>query len=251
THGLQFSLAYTYAHALDSGSGYESVTGGDSGYGNAGRVYISTPGFQYLNYGDSDFDARHRLAGTYIYVVPITAAMRSHLLLREVLSGWEVAGVTALQTGFPVGVSMGQDRSLWCDGFSNFGCGDVPETSSFRIKTFNPRKNASNEWFDTTPFSPEPLGTYGNVKRNFFHGPGFNYTNLQLSKNLPISEDGRRYVQLRLEAFNAFNHANFAPPDGNFSSPSFGLINSVIQSAEPNADPQPGRAIQLAGKFYF
>lgn len=251
THGLQFSLAYTYAHALDSGSGYESVTGGDNGYGNAGRVYISTPGFQYLNYGDSDFDARHRLAGTYIYVVPITAAMRSHLLLREALSGWELAGVTALQTGFPVAVSMGQDRSLWCDGFSNFGCGDVPETSSFRIKTFNPRKNASNQWFDTTPFSPEPLGTYGNVKRNFFHGPGFNYTNLQVSKNLPINADGSRYVQFRLEAFNAFNHANFAPPNGNFSSPSFGLINSVIQSAEPNADPQPGRAIQLAGKFYF
>jgi hypothetical protein len=59
-------------------------------------------------------------------------------------------------------------------------------------------------------------------------------------------------VQLRLEAFNAFNHANFAPPGGNFRNPgTFGLITGVIQSAEPNADPQPARAIQLAGKVYF
>jgi hypothetical protein len=258
SHGLQFTAAYTYSHALDDFSGYESTTGGDSSYGGAGRVKIYTPGFTWLNYGDSDYDARQRFVTSYVYTVPISGVLKSNLILREALSGWGVGGISAFQTGYPIGISMGSDRSMWCDGYSYFGCGDVPETSSFKIAKQNPRNQPStqfpgtNQYFDTSSFSAEPIGTYGNTKRNFFHGPGFNYTNFQLSKNLPLSSDGKRYVQLRLEAFNAFNHANFAPPGGNFRNPgTFGLITGVIQSAEPNADPQPARAIQLAGKVYF
>jgi hypothetical protein len=56
---------------------------------------------------------------------------------------------------------------------------------------------------------------------------------------------------LRIEAFNAFNHANFASPGGNFNSPSFGQITSVTHSADPNSDPAPGRAVQLACRFQF
>lgn len=253
THGLLLTFAYTWAHSLDDGSGYESVTGGqsDGNYGNFGRVRIYTPGFEYLNYGDSDFDARQRFATSYVYSVPVSGILKSNPFLREALSGWELAGVTAFQTGFPVSISQGQDRSLWCDGNSFFNCGDVPMTSSFHIKTSDPRSSSDHRWFDTSSFSPEPIGTYGNVKRNFFHGPGFNYTNFQFSKNFAVNTDGSRYVQLRLEAFNAFNHANFGPPSGQYTSPSFGLVTNVIESAEPNSDPQPGRAVQLAGKFYF
>jgi hypothetical protein len=252
SHGLQFTLAYTYSHALDNFSGYESTTGGDSGYGGAGRIKIYTPGFTWLNYGDSDYDARQRFVTSYVYTVPVGGVLRSNAILRETLSGWGIGGISAFQTGYPIGVSMGSDRSLWCDGYSYFGCGDVPETSSFHIATHNPRSTASHQYFDTSSFSPEPLGTFGNTKRNFFHGPGFNYTNLQLSKNIHFSAEAKRYVQLRLEAFNAFNHANFAPPGGNYTNTgTFGLVTGVIESAEPNADPQPGRAVQLAGKFFF
>ena len=92
------------------------------------------------------------------------------------------------------------------------------------------------------------------MKRNFFHGPGFNYSNFEVYKNIPIGEAGRpRYIQVRLEAYNAFNHANFANPSSNFGAgPTvFGVINSVDQPINAGGDPQPGRAIQLAGKFYF
>jgi hypothetical protein len=256
THGLQFTLGYTYSHALDDSSGYESGTGGDGGYGNGGRVYNYVPGFQYLNYGDSDYDARQRLVASYVYTIPATGFLRSNAILREGLSGWGIGGLTAVQDGFPISVTMGAQRSYWCDGYSYFGCPDVPETSSFSIKRFNPRSSANNQYFDTTPFSPEPLGTFGNTRRNFFHGPGFNYTNLEISKNFPFSAEGSRYLQMRLEAFNAFNHANFAPPGGSYANSAaygqvFGAVNSVIVSQDPNADPQPGRAVQLVGKVYF
>ena len=244
-HGFQFTAAYTYSHALDNGSGYESSTGG------AGRVYNYTPGFQYLNYGSSDFDARQRLALTYVYVVPTVHFMNNNPIVRETLSGWGISGVSAFQAGFPVGINMGTDRSYWCDALSFFGCGDVPQTSSFHIGTHNPRATATHQYFDTASFSPEPLGTFGNTSRNFFHGPGFDYTNLSVTKDIHFGSNTTRYVQLRLEGFNVFNHANFAGPSGDFSSPTFGQVTGVKQSADPNGDPSPGRAVQLAGKFYF
>lgn len=244
SHGLQFTAAYTYSHALDDGSGYESATG------SAGRVRNWVPGFQYLNYGDSDFDARQRLSTSYAYTVPVAGFLKSNVIAREALGGWEVAGVTAFQTGFPVGVNEGTIRSLWCDGSSYFGCGDNPEYTGAAIQKMNIR-SATNQYFNTTPFSTETLGTFGNTSRNFFHGPGFDYTNLQVSKNIHFSSDGKRYLQLRLEAFNAFNHANFSGPSGTFLSGSFGRVTSVDESADPNGDPSPGRSIQLAGKIFF
>jgi hypothetical protein len=256
SHGLQFTVAYTYSHALDDFSGYESSFGGEaSGYGSFGRVRNYVPGFEYLNYGSSDFDARHRLSTSYVYTVPVLGFMRSNVIAREALGGWGLSGVTALQSGNPVGISYGTPNSNWCDLQSYFGCGDVPETSSFNIARYQPRSkpagNGNLQYFDTTPFSPEPAGTFGNTTRNFFRGPGFNYTNLSLTKNIHVTADNSKYIQLRLEAFNAFNHANFQSPSGIYLSQFFGQISNVVQSAEGNGDPSPARSVQLAGKFYF
>jgi hypothetical protein len=244
SHGLQFTLAYTYSHALDNGSGYESVTGANN------RVYNYVPGFQYLNYGSSDFDARHRFVASYVYSIPVVGFMRGNFIARAALSGWGVSGVTVFQTGFPVGIDQSSYRSGWCDEFSYFGCGDVPETDNFHPARLNPR-SAGNPWFNAGDFTTEPLGTFGNTPRNYFHGPGFDYTNLNLNKIIHVTSDEKRFIQLRLEAFNAFNHANFANPSGNFNSSTFGSITSVRESADPNSDPSPGRSIQLAGKFVF
>jgi hypothetical protein len=253
SHGLQFTLGYTYSHALDDSSGYESAIGGQSSnYGTYGRGYNFVPGFEYLNYGSSDFDARQRLVASYVYMVPAVGFLRDNTIMREALSGWGIGGVTVVQSGFPISLSMGTNRSYWCDADTKFGCPDVPEASSFNEKLYNPRSTPGTyQYFDTTPFSAEPIGTFGNATRNYFHGPGFNYTNLDIIKNFPLGAEGKRRLEMRLEAYNAFNHANFQPPSGIFTSPTFGQITDVIQSQDPNADPSPGRSIQLVGKFYF
>lgn len=261
THGLSFRLAYTYSHSLDNASGYESATG-QGGLGSTGRDYNYVPGYGYLNYGSSDFDTRHRLVVQYTYIVPVAAFMKHNLLAKEALSGWELSGYTVLQTGFPVSISgsgTGGANSLWCDGGSFFGCADNPNVSTSHISSLNIRGLRSfnggatgNYGFDPTQFSAEQTGTFGNTGRNFFHGPGYNYTDLQVSKNIPFNASGSRYMQLRLEAYNLFNHANFSNPDGNFNDTSFGQITSVVNSTDNSGgDPQPARSIQLAGKFYF
>jgi len=262
THGLYFTASYTYSHSLDNGSGYESTFGGGGVLG-IGRPIIYTPGFTYLNYGDSDFDTRHRFVSSYIFEIPVFQAIKENSILRSAIAGWEVGGVTALQGGFPIDFSEGQTRSLWCDGSSYFACGDTPVLSTFNLQHENPRKfqsftvgnttQSGHFYFNPTPFSDEPIGTYGNVKRNFFHGPGFNYTNMQLSKNFKVFPNNeKRYLQLRVEAFNAFNHANFAPPLGVFDMKNtFAQVSSVDVSADPNGDPSPARSFQVVGKFFF
>ena len=58
-------------------------------------------------------------------------------------------------------------------------------------------------------------GQFGNTGRNSFHGPGQNFTNLALMKDIYINESMR--IELRLESFNTFNHVNFNAPNSNVS----------------------------------
>jgi DNA-binding HxlR family transcriptional regulator len=142
------------------------------------------------------------------------------MALREGLSGWHISGVTALQTGFPVTIAdKALPNSLYCNAgqylsYTTARIRPMPQASTSRPSI---RATSNHQWFDPTLFSQEPLGSFGNVKRNFFHGPGFNYTNLSLYKDFPLGAEKARYVEIRLEAFNAFNHANFGVPDGNYT----------------------------------
>ena len=258
SHGLYFTLAYTYSHALDDDSGYESSSGTSSpnGVGGSnGRSINFVPGYQSLNYGSSDYDARQRFVALYNYQIPLLQRMRDEKLVNEAIGGWHLSGTTSLQTGFPVTTSeTGVFNSLYCDEYSYYGCPDNPNTSNFHLKSLNPRA-PGHLGFDTSVFSAEQLGTFGNTPRNFFRGPGFNYTDLELYKDFPIGgPESPRVLQLRLESYNVFNHPNFAQPDGDYSDPTFGQITSVIQPSSfggQSNDPQPGRATQLSAKFNF
>ncbi len=258
THGLYFNLAYTWSHALDNGSGFES-----SGFGNSYDITGTNwvPGFQYLSYGNSEYDATQRFSAGYGYVIPLFRAMKENRIVNEALGDWNITGITALQSGFPASIGeTGTNNSLYCDtlfgSYNYYACPDTPETSSFHIPLLNPR-SPSHLWFSPSYFSAEPVGTFGNVGRGFMRGPGFNYTDLSLFKDLPLGRsDTSRILQLRLEAYNAFNHPNFAPPDGNLSTgAAFGTITSVQEPGQVtgnvNGDPQPGRAVQIAGRIYF
>ena len=188
--------------------------------------------------------------------------LNSHAITREALGGWSVSGITTLQTGFPINITDSNVfASEWCDEYSYYSCPDTPNTSSFRPQTkFQSPNNSGFYYLNAVPnaagtaagiFTQEVQGTFGNVKRGFVHGPGFNYTNMDIFKNFYFSENRARYFELRLESYNVFNHPNFANPDGNYTDgPQFGQITSVVQPGI-NGDPQPARAVQFGGKIYF
>jgi hypothetical protein len=95
-------------------------------------------------------------------------------------------------------------------------------------------------WMTRTGFSLPPLGSFGTAPRRFFHGPGFNNWNLALHKDTRIRENIA--LELRVEYFNAFNHAQFANPNGLLDGTQFGVISKI------SAPPRIG---QVAAKIIF
>jgi hypothetical protein len=267
THGFSFLAAYTYSHALDNDSGYEN---------SYGRPTVPYAQYAALNYGDSQYDARHRLVVSYTYEVPIPRAI--HGFARTLLGSVKVSGITTVATGFPVSLTDGGTyASLSCDGYSYYGCSDYPNrTAPGKPATFNARSatgpslgsylgtsgiggtTASNNvqtiktnlFFQPTAFVHETgcglvvgctpvYGQFGNASRDFFHGPGINNTDAQVSKVFTYQEKYR--VELRMEGYNLFNHTQFSLPSGSATSTNFGRVTAAAS----------GRTVQLAGKFYF
>ncbi len=256
THGLLFQASYTYGHALDNASNYEGA-----GYGGSVRGYN-----QYntsLNYGDSSYDARHRFVFSPVYSVPFRHSGGDHTLTNLALSGWEISGVLTLATGFPYDISYGGgvSYSLYCSAANSFyACPDVPNQVA-PLQRINPRAGiatSTSTWFNgsvldpTDPttagasFAQEATGSFGNIHRNPYHGPGLNNSDVAVSKNFSYAHDERHTIQLRLESYNVFNHTQWGAAgqtqvDGNIGNPTFGQITSA----------KPGRQTQLAGKIYF
>jgi len=230
SQGLVFTAAYTYSHALDNASGFEDVN--------------LIPSNFNLDYGDSQYDARHRFVATYLYKVPsIRQFSAFHLLPSRLTDGWAISGVTTFQSGFPVTLTQSVPDSLQCNAtFSFYGCWDRPQVVQ-KLRLFgNPRNSPNHEYFDPNGFAMEPAGVLGNVGRNFFHGPGLNNWDMSLWKDTAITE--RTTLQLRIDAFNVFNHAQFANPVGDISDPRFGQILNT----NPNST---ARLLQLSAKFSF
>jgi hypothetical protein len=250
SHGLQLQASYTYSHSIDDSSGFE----------NSGLT--STRGVNPFNFasnkGDSAFDARQRLVVSYDYELPHLSRFWNNVLVRTALDGWHIAGITTLQSGFPILISdSGAYRSLSCDSSSYYACWDTPNVMGGTPQTYDPRtsslvntsKTSTNTaalpyyYFNPNVFALEPFGIVGNEGRNNFHGPGINNTDLDLTKRVYLTSSERRWLELRLEAYNAFNHTQFSATSvtGSINSTNFGRVLSAATA----------RTIQLGAKFYF
>ena len=99
------------------------------------------------------------------------------------------------------------------------------------------------QWFNTACFVARPIPQTadrpGNAGRNTIRGPGFTSTDLSLFKNVELG--GARRIQLRIEAFNAFNQVRFNNPGGTLGTANFGRITSA----------QDGRVMQFGIKYLF
>ncbi len=223
--GLEFFAAYTYSKSLDESS-------------NLGEEV--NPFNPALSYALSAFDVKQNFVLSYDYQLLFERFLRGSHLTR----GWSVTGITHLASGFPVTMVNNGDNSLIGtnpNGVNNSSI-DEPDWNGAPLHlNRNPRTN-SNNYFDTTAFSMNALGTPGNAKRRFFYGPGADNFDIALAKTIPLRES--KSLLFRVEGFNAFNHTQFNGPsavDGNYGSSTFG---EVIGAAPP-------RILQAAMKFNF
>jgi len=108
-------------------------------------------------------------------------------------------------------------------GRSNLGFGnnDRPNVSGDPALS-NP---TVDQWFNTAAFSMPPYGSFGNAARNSLGGPAYANLNVALVKLVRFGGSGQ--LQLRAEAFNVLDRANFNLPDVFLGSPTFGKILSA------------------------
>ncbi len=223
--GSQVLLGYTYAKSIDQGS-------------NLGEQM--DPLNPRQTRGISAWDQKHSFVASYTLALPIGSALNRPNRLTD---DWSISGTTRFSTGFPVTLYDNSDNSLLGtlgNGVNNY----LLDTPQFIPGPLQINTNGRNRRpaFNTALFPEEAMGQLGNAKRRGFYGPGINNFDLALQKILPLTE--AKTFEFRLEAFNAFNHAQFYGPasvDGQTEDPHFGQI---VSATAP-------RLVQLAAKFTF
>ena len=141
------------------------------------------------------------------------------------------------QSGFPFSISSGRDNSFT----GGTDRGQYLGGGSAQLSYNRSHAEMIQQWFDTSKFTFNPVGTFGNTGRNFLRGPRYFNTDFGLLK--VVKANGRIGLQFRAEAFNLFNTVNFALPNNNVSSAQFGQITAVV--------PESQRIIQLGVKMLF
>jgi hypothetical protein len=232
TRGLALLSSYTYAKSIDDASNF-FTSAGDPNFPQDSQNLR-------LERGRSNFDVRHRLSTSFSYELPFGRGRRflsDEGFVTTLLSGFQFNGILTLQTGRPFTVALLSEIDNSNTGRSTlgFGANDRPNVAGDP----NATQRRPERWFNTAAFTFPPFGTFGNAGRNILDGPGYQNLNASLLKNTPLSE--RINLQLRLEAFNLFNHPNFNLPDNFLGSPTFGQILSA-------RDP---RHLQFGAKLLF
>lgn len=288
--GLSFQVTYTYAHAIDGGSGeivtgipqtsvanllpvrnangtipYPSLTVINNLRASLGQAPFTTDAaaaqFFIQNYvgapqlgaerGNADFDLRHAAVINFVYELPFGEGRHwgsgVHGFAGKVIGGWQANGIMRFQTGSPYSLLAGLDVNG--NGTSN----DRAALLSGKLTDLlNPGfgKNGSRQYLSLNNgavlgVSPTPQIAGSTIARNALFGPGVEQIDFSLFKNTRVSVWGENNlnVQFRAEAFNLFNHTNFAPPASTtITSPVFGIVQAVTV---------PGRQIQFGLKLIF
>lgn len=207
--GLTMQASYTFSKTLD-------VSTDSNGGSN-----VMDPYNPRLDYGLANWDVRHRFVTSYNYELPFFNNT-DHRALRLALGGWQINGITTVQSGLPFSVTV-SDRA-------NVGQG----TQRANV-VGNPNVDCGSGKLDgcvsADAFALPASFTYGNSPRNFLRGPGTVNFDFSLFKNFLITE--RTRLQFRWETFNTLNHPNFANPNSTFTtgSTSFGDITALQNGA--------------------
>ena len=246
---LTLQAAYTWSRALDPTTG----TGGDDfDLNNTTNPYLGWKN----DWGPSIFDRTHVAFVNFIYDVPFFRSS-SNALLKNTIGGWELSGVVTIESGAPI--NLGVSGANICQTLQNcavrpnqVGAIRYPHSKTTLAQT---SKNPSVQWFDPSAFAIAYLSgaagtsnataTFGNLSKNALRGPGRDNWNMALFKKIAFTE--RLQCELRLEAYNIWNHTQFKADVQNggigttVGGNNFGKITSAYDA----------RTLQLGAKLSF
>jgi len=227
SHGLQFLASYTFSKTLDTdGADINSTSSGNA-------LTLGDQNSPGQRWGRASFDRTHRFvfSGTWILPSPSSGVPRA------VLGGWDLAAIITIQTGSALTIAHTKANNVF--GISEDRAQLSGNCTKSQIVTGGAISSKLNKYFNSSCFTTplvvgaDDIGTaFGNSGTGIVNGPGQANLDLALSKTVPLSWPAERSnLQFRAEFFNAFNHPQFANPDTNFASPTFGVISSTAVSA--------------------
>lgn len=250
SHDVQMDFNYTFSHSIDNFSGVANNVGNP--FNNAQAVLCDAINLNTCR-GNSEFDVTHQIVGDVIYDLPFghghEFGRNSSRWLNELIGGWQVSSIYTWHTGFAFPVQNGVSTvSFGATGYPIFNGNSAaiavnphsdPNLSGNGIQLF------ANPTAALAAFSP-PTGLQTGT-RDELRGPRFSNFDMALVKNFPLWKERYR-LQFRTEAYNAFNHPNFALPSAiNINAPNFGEITSTSSIS----GDQQARVLQFALRFEF
>jgi hypothetical protein len=238
-YGLSFEANYTFSKVLSDGDG-------DLQTRFQAFLDFNNPS---LERSRANFDLTHMIKADGFYELPFGKGHRlSVRKLDRVIGGWILGSTMVWQSGAPFSILSGRgtlnrearsyyntaDTSLTMSQlnsvvkFQMTGNGPMIVSNS-AINTDGTGVNADGSpAFNGQIFYNPGAGTLGVLQRRLFSGPWTFDTDMSLMKNVEINEHQK--VELRMEAFNALNHATFYSGDQNINSTTFGVIGSMFYS---------------------
>jgi outer membrane receptor protein involved in Fe transport len=214
--GFSGQISYTLGKAMDTGSDVQ-----------VGALPVDARALD-LEWAPADFDVRHRFVMNWLWEIPWMRDATG--LTGTLLGGWQVNGITALQSGFPFSVFTSAaypNGDYNGDGVRN----DRPNTPSYGTELPNDDRQAYIVGLFPASDFPRPE-VLGNLPRNAYRGPGFASTDLSLFKNFALPKWQGAKIQFRYEVFNVFNRVNLQRPNGNMAQGTFGRSTQAFAARE-------------------
>ena len=243
TRGLTFKGNYSWGKVLDLNSAILAPSGENE------PPTLFSPHNRHLNKGLAAYSIQHQFNTNFSYQLPFGSGQRfgsgATGWANHLIGGWQWNGIFNAQSGFPFTPLIGFSNP-------NTGTGDGVLSD---VTNLNPDFKGKvilgrvDQWFDPHAFTLPTAGTFGNAGRSSFRGPGLVNVDTSLFKRIPIREG--MTLQFRAEAFNVFNHANFAFPNqvvfqGNPANYSYSESAGEITNTATTS-----RQIQFALKLLF
>ena len=232
-HGLALNVAYTYSKSLTTNSN------------DRGTATTDTYNPK-MDYGPSSFNVPQMLVFNYVYNLPFFKEQHGPEGL--LLGGWEFSGITTIVSGTSFNVVQGGDPfAVGTNG--GLGINNIDGDKSARPNQIAPvtMPKTPSQWFSTASYAPA-VGQFGSTRVGSLLGPGMDKWDMALAKTTKIGEHVA--FQLRVEAFDIFNHPNFSGVDSNIGD-AISTANGVTTGfGTINGDHEP-RILQMGGKITF
>ena len=244
--GFMMQSSYTWSTSEDTTQASTFFSDATNGTTSAFPEFIPD-----YNKGLSDFHAEHNWVLNFSYDLPFARSLTG--TAAAILDGWRVSGIVNVRSGSPltVFVQNNRSRSQWQPSLGP-GIGRDRPSYAPGFGSDNAVTGDPDQWFNPAAFVLQPAGTFGDTGRGDFIGPNLRTVDLALVKDSALTALGPGgRLELRVEAFNILNRANFGPPqlvafagatDGEQPLASFGRVRNTITSA---------RQIQLGVRVRF